>query len=341
MGMTAERTPLRLVEPGRFKALREFLGEADFTEAGICRRLGIPSFNDFGDARLGSRFPNGFESPQDVLIRLFLGCETAQRSEVEHVLGCAALELLEEAGLLEPDPADPGRSIAPVGLCPTRGLYLVSDRGPAASPQAGDLVYPAILENTQDFLNSIPDARCGSLLDLGTGTGVAALLAARDYAGHAWACDITPRSAHFAEFNRRLNGIDNVTVARGDLYEAVGGRMFDRIVTHPPYVPVSNPTWIFRDGGDDGETIVRRAIEGLPRHLAPGGRFCSLTLISDRQDEPAESRVRAWLGDAGPEFDVAVIAETTRPPLSAARCRRASISWTSCCTGTEYSAKGK
>ena len=49
MGMTAEGMPLRLLAPERFQALREFLDLAEFTEAAICRRLGIPSFTDFGD----------------------------------------------------------------------------------------------------------------------------------------------------------------------------------------------------------------------------------------------------------------------------------------------------
>jgi hypothetical protein len=90
--------------------------------------------------------------------------------------------------------------------------------------------------------------------------------------------------------------------------------MFDRIVTHPPYVPAPQPAYIFRDGGADGEQIVRRAIEGLPERLAPGGRFYAQTLVSDRKDAPAEQRIRSWLGEGGGSFDVAVIAETARQP---------------------------
>jgi SAM-dependent methyltransferase len=221
----------------------------------------------------------------------------------------------EDLGLLVEDTEDRGRVVSPVGLCPTRGLYFAFDRGAELGPMPDDAVYPAILENTQNFLDSIPATRCRAFLDLGAGTGVAALLAAKGYAEHAWACDITARSVHFSEFNRRLNAIGNVTVAQGDLYEAVGDRQFDRIVTHPPYVPVSKPTQIFRDGGDDGELIIRRAIEGLPRNLAPGGRFYAMTLVSERENETAEARVRAWLGATGDEFDVALVAETTREPF--------------------------
>src|SRR6185503_16771380 len=178
-----------------------------------------------------------------------------------------------------------------------------------------DVVYPAILENTQQFLNIIPTDPCGTFFDLGAGTGIAGLFAAKNFAAHAWTSDITARSAHFCEFNRRLNGLQNATVVQGDMYEPVAGLEFDRIVTHPPYVPVSRPTHVFRDGGDDGELILRRAIEGLPRHLAPRGRFYAQTLISDREDDSTEDRIRRWLGPEQRHFDLALITETSRAPF--------------------------
>lgn len=312
LGMTAAGMPLHLGGDSQFRAVREVMRAANYTEKAVCERLGIPAFTSFGAAEAGRRLAENLATPLDALIHLFLECEPAPREKLEAVFGAEGLGAFEDLGLLV---SSEGSSIvSPVGLCPTRGLYLVSDRGGDLRTLAEDVVYPAILENTQHFLDTFPKGECGSFLDLGTGTGVAALLAAKTGAADAWACDITARAVHFTEFNRRLNDLPNVTVARGDLYEAVGDRRFDRIVTHPPYVPVAEPTCIFRDGGDDGEQIIRRAIEGLPRHLAPGGRFYALVLVSDREGAPAESRVRQWLGESGPEFDVVLITETAREP---------------------------
>src|SRR5207245_1035784 len=158
-----------------------------------------------------------------------------------------------------------------------RGLYIVSDR---SRPEEGvegqppeDFVYPAIVPNTELLLELAPCQPCDAFLDLCSGTAIAALVAAKSGARQAWAFDITGRSTHFAEFNRRLNGIANMTPATGDLYEPAGDLTFDRIVAHPPYVPVYRPQLIFDSGGHDGEQIVRRIIEGLPRYLRPGGRF--------------------------------------------------------------------
>jgi hypothetical protein len=150
----------------------------------------------------------------------------------------------------------------------------------------------------------MPRRACERMLDLGAGTGIATLIGARDFARHAFAFDIAPRATLFAEFNRRLNDIPNVTTATGDLYAPSGGSQFDRIVSHPPYVPVLRPKWIYHDGGEDGEQIVRRVITGLPEYLAPGGLFYLLAMVSDRADEPFEKRVRRWLGDNSDEFDL-------------------------------------
>ncbi len=220
-------------------------------------------------------------------------------------------------GLIVPHTADSGVLSGTVALYPLRGLYIVSDRpssieGDDRRPP-DDLVYPAMIPNTQLFLDLIQTGLCDAFLDLCAGTGIAALLAARDGAANAYSYDITPRSTVFAEFNRRLNGIANLTTAQGDLYEPAVDLTFDRIAAHPPYVPVYRPNLIFDSGGQDGEQIVRRIIEGLPQYLRPGGRFYALTMGSDRQ-RPFEQRLREWLGPAESEFDVAFINRLTRTP---------------------------
>ena len=94
-------------------------------------------------------------------------------------------------------------------LYPRRGFYFASDRARSVdgSPveRMQDIVFSALTEDTERFLELLPDDPCDSLLDLGTGAGVAALIAARS-ARHVWAVDITERAARFAEFNQRLNG---------------------------------------------------------------------------------------------------------------------------------------
>lgn len=69
------------------------------------------------------------------------------------------------------------------------------------------------------------------------------------------------------------------------------------IVAHPPYIPDGANKLLFRDGGEDGEQIFRRIVQGLPQYLKPGGRFYCVTTATDRENESLQDRVRGWLGE--------------------------------------------
>jgi len=321
----ANPNPLRLGTDAEFAALTSVLATVGYNEQVICRRLYLPRISQFEFSNALRRPPRPVAEdadPVDLLIHLFLENEPLPRSVAERL----PLDVFSALGLIVNHAADPDLVSGTVVLHPLRGLYIVSDR---PSPVEGDhtrppddFVYPALVPNTDLFLDLIAPlvkpGECDSFLDLCAGTGAAALVAANQGARHAYSYDITPRSTFFAEFNRRLNGIANLTASAGDLYEPAGDLTFDRIVAHPPYVPVYRPQLIFDSGGQDGEQIVRRIIEGLPRYLRPGGRFYSLTMGSDREinglARPFEERLREWLGPQGAEFDVAFVNRTTRTP---------------------------
>jgi hypothetical protein len=139
------------------------------------------------------------------------------------------------------------------------------------------------------------------------------LIASR-YAGECWASDISARSTLFATFNARLNQAANLHVVEGSLYSPVDGCTFDRIVCHPPYDPTLQGAWTFCDGGYDGETVLRGAIQGLAGALRKGGQFYAQARGGDRKGRSFEHRIREWLGDAHEEFDIAVIVRDTVAP---------------------------
>jgi len=299
-------TPL---EHARLRALVEDVG---FTAEGVYARTDAPSFE---------KLPQLTDTPEnrevedalDALVRLFLLAVRLPRDAVERVLPAELVSLLLKLVLLQPDPQEPGLLRAPLALTPVRGLLLLSDQWRVLVADApSDVVYPGSSTNTLEFLKGLPVGPCDALLDIGAGTGIAALLGARGYARHAWASDITGRATKVADFNARLNGLENVSAVEGDMYAAVAHLTFDRIVSHPPYVPARESKVIFRDGGEDGEQITRRVIEGLPVHLRPGGRFYCRCLATDRTDEPLERRIRGMLGPGEDAFDVVVVASMAR-----------------------------
>jgi hypothetical protein len=95
-----------------------------------------------------------------------------------------------------------------------------------------------------------------------------------------------------------------MAIACGDLYGAVGDRMFDRILAHPPFVPSSSDALIYRDSGRTGEDLTKRIVEGLPGHLRAGGWFCMVCSAWDTTDGLFEDRMRVWLGERNDEFDI-------------------------------------
>lgn len=304
--------PLHAPDADQAAALRELLATSGFTEEGVASRLGIPGMAAFQPLRMGRETAAELDTPLDALIRIFLDEEPLPEGRARELLGAPALALLEAVDLAH---CREGAWHAGAAIYPARGLWFAADRitRPSGGPPPPDAVYP-VRDQTLAFLATLPEIPCRRLLDLGTGTGVAALIGASRYAEHAWALDITERSVQFARFNQALNGLANVTLACGDLYAPVSGLRFDRIVAHPPYVPVSRATFVFRDGGQDGEQVLRRIVEGLPAFLEPGGRFHAYAVASDREGESLEARVRKWLGEAAGEFNVLLVAASVRKP---------------------------
>lgn len=108
------------------------------------------------------------------------------------------------------------------------------------------------------------------VLDLGCGSGVVAVFAARRGA-EVTATDINPSAVRCARINALLNRVETqVETAVGDLFDPVAGRAFDLIVFNPPFFR-GRP----RDPLDHawrGENVFERFAAGLDRHLAPGGQ---------------------------------------------------------------------
>jgi methylase of polypeptide subunit release factors len=108
-----------------------------------------------------------------------------------------------------------------------------------------------------------------SVLDLGTGTGIQALLAAR-HAERVVGVDVNERALQFAASNAARNGIENVEWRAGSWFEPVRGERFDLIVANPPYV-VSPDRVLYRDSGDATGELVLGLLRDSAEHLEEDG----------------------------------------------------------------------
>ncbi len=291
----------------QFATLRGMLTDAGYGEAAICRRAGVSRLDQIITSAARREQTPPLEDTLDALTWLLLEGRALPPGASAALLPRGLAGLLAGFGLLL---ESAGEIRCPAALYPAENLYLLSDR----ASDAADSVYPAMEANSRRFMDVIPRDKCKAFLDLCTGSGIAALVAARDFATTAFACDLGARAAQFAGFNRRLNGLANLRIDRGNLYEPLAGRKFDCIVSHPPHVPVLKAKNLFSDGGEDGEQVGKQIVQSLPGYLSPGGEFCLLSMGLDTEEAPFEQRARTWLGDARQEFDIALVTRKTLDP---------------------------
>jgi SAM-dependent methyltransferase len=163
-------------------------------------------------------------------------------------------------------------------------------------------------------------------LDVGTGTGVLALLLARAGA-RVTATDLAPAAVACARENAaRLGLAERIEVVEADLYPA--GR-FDVVVCNPPWLPHEAVTPLDRAVYDPGGRFLARFLDGLAAHLAPGGEgWLILSDLAERLGLRAEGELERQLAAAGLEVAGGIEATPRHPrsrdpddPLHQARSR--------------------
>ncbi|HZO23340.1 MAG TPA: methyltransferase [Steroidobacteraceae bacterium] len=114
------------------------------------------------------------------------------------------------------------------------------------------------------------------VLDMGTGSGVGAVIAAR-HARRIVAVDINTEAVRCAGINVRLNRVEGrVEVRQGDLFGPVRDERFDLILFNPPFLrgtPSDDRERAWRSSD-----VAERFAAGVAQHLKPAG--AALVLLS-------------------------------------------------------------
>lgn len=125
--------------------------------------------------------------------------------------------------------------------------------------------------------------RVRRILDLCTGSGCLAILAARAFRGaQVDGADLSPGALAVARKNVVRHRLGRrVRLLRSDLFSALGEQRYDLILTNPPYVAAQAMAVLppeFRHeprlalaGGQDGVDLVARILRQTSEHLEPGG----------------------------------------------------------------------
>ena len=136
------------------------------------------------------------------------------------------------------------------------------------------------LARTLETAVAAPEGETTLALDMGTGSGIGAIFAARR-GFSAVGVDINPEAVRCARINVLLNRLeDRVEIRQGDLFAPVSDELFDLVLFNPPFfrgVPRNALDWAWR-----ATDVMERFAAGLPTRLGPRGR--ALIVVSTDGD---------------------------------------------------------
>ena len=118
------------------------------------------------------------------------------------------------------------------------------------------------------------------VLDMGTGTGIQAITAAKAGAKEVIAVDIHPVAVQLAKENAKLNKV-KIKVIQSNLFENVKGK-FDLIIFNVPYLPPEKPKDLAWSGG---KKFIEKFLKQAKNYLTKHGKiifvFSSLTKLKN------------------------------------------------------------
>jgi release factor glutamine methyltransferase len=118
----------------------------------------------------------------------------------------------------------------------------------------------------------------GRVLEMGTGSGVVLAALAAAGARAVVGVDMEPEAVRLTQGLLRSQGAMHVSVRCGDLWQPLGGELFDLVVFNPPQLPLQDDaedgdrlrSW--SHGGPDGREVLDRFLCELDAHLSPGAQ---------------------------------------------------------------------
>ncbi|MGO8900619.1 MAG: methyltransferase, partial [Isosphaeraceae bacterium] len=297
MSPLTNEAPLALDRPDLVHGVREVLDRVGFDQTHIPEQCGVKEMDQLSlgildRPRLLWRTRDG--GPLSTLIRLF-----SVGVPVEIAALRRAVEPMDPAdwaalGLIKLEGTKARRAFA---VRPWGPLMLAYDFAHPAEGQRHDHVMGVSGTTLYLAIATIrPQSR--RTLDLGTGSGYQALLAAA-HSQHVLATDRNPRAVTITRFNALLSRITNVEAAVSDLFASIDGPPFDLIVTNPPFVVSPDNSLQFRDSGLQGDEISERLVRGAPAYLAEGGFAQFLCAWVRVAGQDWKERIVSWINRSG------------------------------------------
>jgi hypothetical protein len=279
-----------------YQRVRDVLAAAGYNDKGITQVLGVDTLNRLGERKspVMLRRASG-KTALETLIRLFILGEPVDIALAAPALAPMTVDEWANIGLLSQN----GTVIQPsVQLRCYQGMVVAYDflrRG------AGGLQrdYVMGVSPSSLVLASMTVRRAiRSALDLGSGCGIQAFLAA-GHSERVVGIDCNARALAISRFNANLNRLSNVEFRDGDMFGPVAGETFDLIVSNPPFIISPDNRHFFLNSGMDSDDVCRRIVREAPKFLNEGGYCIFNANWSVVEGEDWRARLAGWFEGTG------------------------------------------
>lgn len=198
-------------------------------------------------------------------------------------------------------------------------------------------------ETSLALAETLTEISGGRVLDIGTGSGLLAITAAKSRSREVWAVDKNPIAIACARRNAEINGlVDKIHFEVVDVLSWDTQRRFDLIISNPPFMPmpiashfVSPEIELAIDGGLDGTKVpiafAQKAYELLSdegRLILPIPHFLDYKLLESQLLDLysvrviRERKIRYWLAEYDQKFVEYILSLAQRSCVEVCRCRR-------------------
>ncbi len=144
------------------------------------------------------------------------------------------------------------------------------------------------MEDSELLADAVQRFAYGKVLDMGTGTGIQGIIAAKKGCTVTFA-DVSTHAIRCARHNAEQNGVDGDFVV-SDLFDSINGK-FDTIIFNPPYLESSklgaesgDYIKLATDGGENGRELIDRFIKDSYKHLEPNGQVLMVESSINKYD---------------------------------------------------------
>lgn len=194
--------------------------------------------------------------------------------------------------------------------------FYVDERVIIPRSYIGELLFGGLFDG-ESLPTSVDSSSVSSVLDLCTGSGCLAIIAAHIFPNASIdAVDLSKDALDVARINVKNHGLEErITLIESDLFNSLRGRKYDLILTNPPYVTAeevaafppeyaAEPTMAHL-GGPDGMDLVRRILKDAKKHLTKdGGLLCEIGLGREIIEAEYSDLPFLWLDSEESEGEV-------------------------------------